>query len=211
MKKAVLIGFSSFFLFLNANQAFCIDRDASGIGMGLDFHYNLITSGYYTVYLPVILWGRVLIEPEFGYGKTSSEEEPEEASSGTRRRKSESTTTRTGLGVFITFESNESFRTHLGLRYGEIKTTSTYSYTTSSSAYVWSSEKKEELDGTYNAPTIKGEYFLADNFSINGEIQSFTYASSGTVTETSNGTSVVSNKETSANMLITLVGFRWYY
>jgi len=165
MRRQILI--LSLFMFLIWNNVYTQESTQQkqvqfGLGVGIADIRDIIQlfsdAGIAPqVFLPINISPKFRIEPGIGYFQTSSERTNWESSSKTLSL---------GLGIFpMTLKGDINF--YYGARLGLMHVTS--SYKESHNGYSYSDEASG--NGFYIAPTIGGEYYLSNSFTLGGEAQ----------------------------------------
>ncbi|MCK4359769.1 MAG: outer membrane beta-barrel protein [Candidatus Cloacimonetes bacterium] len=162
MKRQILI--LSLFMFLIWNNAYTQESTQQkqvqfGLGIGIsdikDITQLFTDAGIAPqVFLPINISSKFRIEPGIAYFQTSSERTNYESSSKIFS---------IGLGIFP-MTPKGAINIYYGARIGFIHATSSYK-----SGGSYSSE--ESGNGFYVAPTIGGEYYLSNSFTLGGEAQ----------------------------------------
>ena len=109
------------------------------------------------------------IEPEIGFFRSSSEIE-QNGDNGSYDSKSTLKSFHVGVGIFP-MVSQEKSKLYYGARLGIIRNSSSRESSYSYEGYSDSDEDSNKASGFYVAPTIGGEYFLSNHFSLGGEAQ----------------------------------------
>ena len=114
------------------------------------------------IFIPINISPTLRIEPEIGFFQSSSENE---------NFKSSSKSFSFGLGIFR-MNLKDGINLYYGARLGLTRTSSSFEY-----SYNGSATDEQSVEGFFIAPTVGGEYFLNNSFTLGGEAQ-LRYASS---------------------------------
>ena len=193
---AALIFLMSFNIPLHANVRM-------GIGGGLDRQIVIMddNSSYFimdspAIYFPILLSPEYKLEPEFAFDSYKLTQENEYYYDETTKMRISSY--RFGCGLFF-LDEIEKLKIYYGLRFAMIKVRYFYE-----SPYFYESDMKRT--DTRVSPTIGGEYFLSDNFSLGGEARVDFYS----IGKWSGSENDSDAKESYSNTNTTLF-IRWYF
>lgn len=199
MKRAIFIILFGAILLLDANMLQAQEetipkatRVGIGVAVGKDFSFiddgelMFLPIGVSNVYLTIIGSSNYRFEPEIGFWRYTSSSD---------NHKSTYNNLRLGCGIFPITTQKGKTNLYYGFRLGIVHSTTSSEYN--------SDDDRESKTDFYIGPSIGGEYFFNDHFSIGGEAQ-LNYISIGQFNgDNDYKESVIVNKNT--------IVLRWYF
>jgi hypothetical protein len=159
---------------------------------GEDGSFIFLPVGFTNIYVPILIRSKFRIEPELGWFRSSQSGDITEYSF---------TSFRYGLGIFSATQK-QKMHLYYGLRLGINRTSISYK----SAEFFLSNEGTSKTD-FFIGPSLGGEYFFSDHFTLGGEAQ-LNYISIGQFDGDRSPSNEVSE---SAWATRTLLFLRWYF